>query len=344
MSHELSFVSGRAEVFAAGKTPWHKLGVVVPDRVTSAEAIKLAGLDWEVEQKRLYLRDDRATHDGLWHVELPDKVANIRRAPDGSAVYLGTVSKSYRPIQNAQAFGFIDAIVGKELAIIETAGALKEGRLVWILVKLPEDLVIQSPGGLDPVKCYLLVCNGHDGSMAYRMFYTPTRVVCWNTLNYALWGAGVQAGISIRHIGDIETRTEEVVKILGIANDQYQNLGLLFNHFAQFDFTEKDANEFFEKVFPLEEDKDPKHTGRDKILDQLRHNFVHGVGSELSKRTLWGAYNSVTEWADHNRFEARKTKNEESRFKAVMLAGQRDAKGRALSLARDISTAKSLTS
>ena len=35
-------------MFSAVKTPWHKLGVVTPDVLTSQEALVTAGLDWLV--------------------------------------------------------------------------------------------------------------------------------------------------------------------------------------------------------------------------------------------------------------------------------------------------------
>jgi hypothetical protein len=40
--------NGRVNMMAAGTLPWHGLGVLVDKAATSAEAIKLAGLDWEV--------------------------------------------------------------------------------------------------------------------------------------------------------------------------------------------------------------------------------------------------------------------------------------------------------
>ena len=43
MSHEISTVSGKAEVFTVGTPPWHKLGVTVPHSVTSDVAMQLAG-------------------------------------------------------------------------------------------------------------------------------------------------------------------------------------------------------------------------------------------------------------------------------------------------------------
>ena len=42
-------------MFWTGRTaPWHGLGVGVEQAPTSADALKLAGLDWEVLQEEIY--------------------------------------------------------------------------------------------------------------------------------------------------------------------------------------------------------------------------------------------------------------------------------------------------
>ena len=41
-------------MFYVGETPWHNLGQKVAECPTSEEAIKLAGLDWDVIPKPIY--------------------------------------------------------------------------------------------------------------------------------------------------------------------------------------------------------------------------------------------------------------------------------------------------
>jgi hypothetical protein len=45
---------------------------------------------------------------------------------------LGIVSDEYEVVDNIEAFGFLDALIGSEL-YFETAGSLWGGRRVWVL-------------------------------------------------------------------------------------------------------------------------------------------------------------------------------------------------------------------
>lgn len=62
MSHELTVrQDGTVEMFSAGPEPvWHQLGQRTETAVTSAAAIRMAGLDWTVAELLRYRRTDFA--------------------------------------------------------------------------------------------------------------------------------------------------------------------------------------------------------------------------------------------------------------------------------------------
>ena len=128
MSHDIDTTTGQTAVFVTGEPAWHRLGTVIDSAATSGDAIKLAHLDWSVEQWPVQAAEPNT--DRI--IEATDRVANVRT--DTHAV-LGVVSRQYHVFQNAEAFDFMDAIVGDKLAMFETAGALHEGRRVWMLAR-----------------------------------------------------------------------------------------------------------------------------------------------------------------------------------------------------------------
>ena len=115
-------------MFYVREVPWHGLGTKVEEAPTSEEALRIAGLNWTVDQTPVY------TDSGLL---IPGYKAN-RRSTDGSI--LGIVSDRYKIVQNTEAFEFTDAIVGEtEDGVVkyETAGSLCGGKRIWLLAKMP---------------------------------------------------------------------------------------------------------------------------------------------------------------------------------------------------------------
>lgn len=177
--------------YAGREKPWHGLGTQVEEAPTSADALRLAGLDWTVQRKPIQVCGGR---------KVDNFFANVRSS-DGAV--LGVVSDRYQVVQNAEAFAFTDALIGGEGQVhYETAGSLMGGRKIWLLAKLPDTEIVG-----DKTEPYLCFSNTHDGSGAIRVCMTPIRVVCNNTLNIALNGA--KRAWSVRHTGDIQAKLQE---------------------------------------------------------------------------------------------------------------------------------------
>ena len=156
-------------MFYTREKPWHGLGTKVEDAPTSVDALRLAGLDWNVMQESIF-------------TETGDAIAGYRvNIRDRDRKVLGVVSDRYKIIQNREAFAFTDTLLGYGVRY-ETAGSLQEGKRVWLLARLPREYIIAE----EQISPYLVFSNSHDGSGAVRVALTPIRVVCNNTLNLAL--------------------------------------------------------------------------------------------------------------------------------------------------------------
>lgn len=132
MAHELAtMVDGRTAMMYCGEAPWHGLGQKLDGPATAEEAIAAAGLDYDVTLTPM------TTEDGL---SVPGRRAVVRA--DTRAV-LGVVSDRFVPVQNKQAFGFLDAVVAEGSLRYHTAGALGRGERIWLLARLPEQIRVR---------------------------------------------------------------------------------------------------------------------------------------------------------------------------------------------------------
>lgn len=284
MAHEIDLSTGRAAAFFAGEPAWHRLGTVVADCQTSAHAINLAGLNWHVEKRNMAA----AMPDGTW-APVADKFAVCRN--DTNAV-LGTVGNFYRPFQNVEAFDFMDSIVGERLAMFETAGALKGGRKVWMLARIPGEIRVK---GDDTVKPYVLLTNSHDGTSGLRILPTTVRVVCQNTLNLALRYAASDEGLTITHTESLERRVAEARTKLGVITRRMDQFADEAKALARKSLTTVELRDYFTSLVEARAEKSQKKL-LEAIFDNLNNprNTLPGI-----EGTAWAAYNAVSEYADH---------------------------------------------
>jgi len=218
-------------MFYTREKPWHGLGVCVQEAPVSEEALRLAGLDWEVQQKPVY------TESGI----IPGYKANVRSTDQK---VLGVVTDRYKVVQNTEAFAFTDALLGNGVRY-ETAGSLQGGRKVWLLVRLPREYIISG----ERISPYLVFSNTHDGSGAVRVAVTPVRVVCNNTLNLALQTAS--RSWSMVHTGDIKGKIREAEDTLFKAEDYMDKLGNEFEALRRKKVTDRQLMEYIETLLPV---------------------------------------------------------------------------------------------
>lgn len=292
MAHEIE------SMFFAGEVPWHKLGVKVHGAVTSEEAIRAAKLDWEVELEPLYTGESTLikTHRAA------------RRSTDGKI--LGVVGKGYTILQNRDAFEWFDPFVQAGEATYETAGSLRGGSRIWILAKLNRPDAVIVPQSDDRVVKYVLLANSHDSSLTCRGGYTPTRVVCANTLSAAINGKASQL-FKLRHTARIVENLETVRETMNLADatfeataEQYRRLaGAVVNN-------RKQLESYVRAVFNLDDVPAGEGTkgaddgkSRERLWPAVEKAFETGRGNDLPgvKNTWWAAYNAVTDYLSHDR-------------------------------------------
>jgi len=318
MAHNLNMrLDGRASMMYVGEAPWHGLGVRLPKLATSAEAIEAAGLDYQVDKKPMFTRGP-----GKQRVEVPDHFCTVRR---DTGDILGVVGSRYTVLPNKDAFSFFDALVGEGEAIFETVGSLGNGETIWLLAKLPGYIRI---GRHDEVKKYLLLTNSHDGSSMVRTKLTPVRVVCNNTLSSALEGA--EQEVRIRHTPSAVDRLQEAHKLLGLTNQLYQELEIIFNRMSVKRITERQLIEFVKSLIPDNEEAS-FNTRTENIRSKILELNEAGVGSEYSRGSLWGAVNAVSEFTDH----VQNSKDSMKRLNSVWFGGGERLKIKAFQLAQN---------
>jgi len=241
-------------MFSVRQLPWHGLGKVIEEAPDSEAAIKIAQLDWTVQQTKVY------TESGI---HIPDYYANIR-SDTGKA--LGMVTGRYSIVQNKEAFAFTDSLIGGGHARYETAGSLRNGRTVWMLARLEDGGRFNLLG--DEVTPYICFTNTHDGTGSVRVMITPVRVVCNNTLNLAVKGA--HRAWSTTHVGDIQGKLHEAERTLTGAEKYLTKLEETADVLEQIRLTADKVAEILHTVLPY----DKKATARQNATMEAKRDGI----------------------------------------------------------------------
>lgn len=262
--------------------PWHGLGVMVENEPTSKDALRLAGLDWTVEQTPVY------TNGSV----IPNYKANVRSSDNA---VLGIVTDRYRIVQNTEAFEFTDSIVGEtEDGVVkyETAGSLSGGKRIWLLTKMPTVNIVG-----DDVEPYMCFTNSHDGTGAIKIAMTNIRVVCNNTLNFALSTAKRQW--STKHVGDMNSKMEEAKLCLGLAKKYNAELDARADVWANTKFDRERIEEIFNEMFPIDDETTERKKNNIQEIKDEYYTAYYMPDITQFRDTVWGAINAMSDFVSH---------------------------------------------
>jgi phage/plasmid-like protein (TIGR03299 family) len=329
MAHEIDFTTqAQGSAMFAYEPAWHGFGTVVGDAQTSADALRIAGLDWDVlltnlaadfgEQAEVQRYRAITTHRATY------------RADTGAT--LGAVGLRYQPLQNREAFAWMDEVIGgdKPLAIWHTCGSLREGRKVWMLAKMPGNVEVTDR---DVLEKYVLITNSHDGTGAVRLFPTSVRVVCANTLRLAIGMAdaakgsdGLPLGLKLFHtVGGLRRRVERARECLGVISDCHEGFGKMARMMMGKSVSTQQVSDYFTSLVDNRSER-----GRGKVVTQLWDRFALPTNEGGHGANVWTAYNAASEWADHElRVNGRGDVRAERKFQSVLFGTAHSFKERA---------------
>jgi phage/plasmid-like protein (TIGR03299 family) len=302
MGHELVIdANGKASVAAAGgaKSMWHGLGQeILPG--DSIEVIqRKAGLDWEVLQAPItYV--DKAGHEHTFKGTL----ANYR---SDTSEGLGLVSNNrYHIVQPREVMEFFRDFLADNKLSIETAGAVKGGRVIWCMAKLGPEYDFLMPGK-DRVNSYVRLQTSFDKSRATDLVATSVRQVCANTMALVDRHAD-RDGYKVNH--SIKFDAKELQEAFGLLGEQHKVTKQVWDAMVKRKVDQAEAANYFCELLAI----DPEEVGQtdkagkklvsgrtENVLKQLAANFTQSPGASLksAKGTAFGLMQAVTYYVDH---------------------------------------------
>lgn len=289
MAHAVEVGANGEQAFASFREPaWHGLGTVFTEEKSTREMLEAAYLNnWNV-------RLEAVPYPADYNVISPNYMVLRDNPFDKGIDVLATVGERYHVLQNEDLFDFGDALL--DGGRWETAGSIKDGRVVFGSLALERETVLDPNGVSDVVKSYLLVHTSHDGSTAVQASITPVRVVCQNTLNMAL--SGTKQSFKIRHTQTVGGKVAAAREALALANTYLDAFDKEAQALIAKEITKAKFDKIVEAVYPRP-DKDAKGAVKkwENKVDTIEEIWTSDTTNMIAT-TAWGAFNAMTERLD----------------------------------------------
>ena len=300
--HEIDVISnGRVSMAFVGETPWHGLGGLLTPGADLDTWIREGGFDFRInESPAMYLNTSRdkvariESGEDADHMSFFDGRRVLYRSDTGAAI--ATVSARYNIVHPREIAEFFRELVEASGFTMETIGVLRGGARYWCLARVPGDFKVL---GQDEIRPYLLIATSADGSMATSGAFTTIRVVCSNTLSWAIGADGKRAQVRIPH--STKFNADTLKADLGIIPEFWETFQIRSDAMAGRKVTRKEAVKYFMDLFVPEADVNLKDAA--KRIEGVMEAYDFGPGSDLAtaRGTAFGLVNAVTHYVDFDR-------------------------------------------
>lgn len=310
MAHLIDSSKGSNAFVSFAAPAWHGLGTVLNNPLSTEDALTQGGLNYNV----IKLPNVHMIPAGDSFEEVISEDSFFTLRTDFNKILGSRLGKDYAVMQNIEALNVVDEILQAGTATIETAGAIDEGRKVFICLKVAKDIVV---GSEDIVKQYVLIATSHDGTLSITAMPTNVRVVCNNTLSAAL-GQKSKDKIKIRHTTNAAARLTEAMRVIKLLSTNTVENEENYNVMANTVISKEQMFNYFGNVFCTPQEikelqagkraKEVLSTRKENILNEVLYFANRGQGQAMAMKgqdlTMWSAYNAVTGYVTRKKYSS----------------------------------------
>src|SRR5690349_8106234 len=234
MAHELDLSTGKPAMAYVGEKPWHGLGEKLPAGASIDTWLRAARLEWELTRLPVqYFVDARVRTMGERFV--------LVRSDTHAA--LSVVSSDYQIVQPREVLEFYRELMMLYGYTLETCGALDGGRKVWALARTGMSSAADNSGE-DELAAYVLLATSCDKTLATTAAFTSIRVVCDNTLFFAMDDikTGRRPQVKVPH--NLRFDADRVKQALGLMDTAWSGFIAKVRSMAGYQMTRNAASSF----------------------------------------------------------------------------------------------------
>jgi phage/plasmid-like protein (TIGR03299 family) len=208
---------------------------------------------------------------------------------------------------------------------------------VWALARTGREF--QLPGSAeDRLNAYLLLATSYDAKFATTAQFTSVRVVCNNTLSFAIQeGEHADEGRVFRVPHFREFVPEEIKGKLGLIDDSWSKFTNYVATLSRFRVTKRQAVEFFMELMGYGQEDEQEALESTYTVRKLLNTYETAPGQDIAsaRDTAWGLVNAVSYFTDHSR----RARSQGARIDSAWFGASARLKGKAFDQALSLAGA-----
>lgn len=306
--------------------PWEELGKDVSATGSLSEAMQEADALFHVSVKQGYfITADDDSFKGACADDYHRAEGHFYIVRDDIGAVLGSCRGKFTPLQNEDAFGFVQKFIEDGICTIDTIGTIEKGQKVWLLAKISDSKYQVVPG--DEIELYLILVNAHDATTSVMVGVVPIRIFCSNM--FSMLNRSDFEIVKFKHVGDV---AEKLKLVQATINEQLAVMEGFVGRLRTLAATQisyEKLDVYFREILKTPT-KDKASTKANNKVARLHELFIHGRGNQLEgvRGSWYAAYNAVSEYLN---YEA--GRSSETRLKSLWFGANNDANQKALKLA-----------
>lgn len=286
MAHQIENENGR-DMFIGAADAWHRLGEVVGDDFDFDHVRTLRPEITSAVRKQPLFYEYAGTF-----APIEQQVAIVR---EFDAKVLGVVGPDYGVVNPEEAYEWASAISEYGDIPLVSAGNLRGGSQFFFTLRMGQE----APAGVKYTP-YVSVVSSHDGSQALQAIFSPTIVVCANTLAMAQSNASTK--VTLRHTSNISSRMEIALDTLRVSANAAKATNKLIADLAGIKVPAFKA--MLDKILPTLDEEGLRATRRADARDDIMALARSEMVPEDLQDTGWAvvqAVNTYENWVKPTR-------------------------------------------
>jgi phage/plasmid-like protein (TIGR03299 family) len=208
------------------------------------------------------------------------------------------VGDRYTPLQCSDILDIAEPLMSSYY--VETAGRLFNGGKVFVVFKLKDKIVV---GNNDVVDNYVVLMDSRDGR-APKLYLTPVRVVCNNTLNLSL-GQVKATSNGLRHTANVMGRINDAVVEMGLLEKESEKIETVFSQMLGMEINMMQLladTMLSEKQLAALKSGEAVATRTLNDMRTILDGYNSAPGQAIAPaNSAWKAYNAVTYYFSHGK-------------------------------------------